>query len=353
MKILKYIFFLLLLCVIAGAVYIGTKNSSYDFTSQKIVNAPQDLVYSTLTNFEGLSQWNPYEKETKSFHYLPVTVKDQKMGSWEIESETYQLETIQKIPLKKIKHQLKSPDQDTLNYEKLIWSLDKIQDTETKIVLEVKGELTFKDKIFQLFSDQELEEKKQRLIQRGFEKLEAYLQVKMNEYSVDIIGTTEYGGGFYMYTATASTISAMPQKLSEMLPVVQAYVSTNNIAQTGKPFTIYNDFNTDLGTTIFSAAVPVRDRVITPANSTVLCDFMPRQRVVKTVLKGDYKYLMEAWEKTRKYLKKQHISINTTLPAFEIYQVDPSVQANPAEWITELYIPIQTTDKPQIESTLP
>ena len=340
MKIIKYIFFLLLLCVIAGSIFIGTQNGSYEITADKTFDAPHELIYKTISDYKNLSQWNPYERDEDTFTYISEQ-NEPGSGRWERNDKIYDLETMQQIPSKKIKQRLKAPDRDTLNFEQLIWTIEKIQDLETNVTLTVKGELTFKDKIVQFFEDKELDERKRSMIQNGFDKLDNHLDALMDVYSIDIKGVTEYGGGFYMYTATASSISAMPQKLSQMLPVVQAYVTSNNIPQTGKPFTIYNDFNTALGTTIFSAAIPVRDRVITPTTSNVLCDFMPRQTVVKAILTGDYKHLAEAWEKIRSYISKEGISMNSELPAFEIYRVDSSAKANPAEWITELYIPVQ------------
>ncbi|UZO80920.1 hypothetical protein NBT05_00185 [Aquimarina sp. ERC-38] len=348
MKIIKYIFFLLLLCIIAGSIYIGTKNGSFEVTEEQTFNAPDKLLYQSITDYTSLPKWNPFESTEDQFTYSNDK-SSATTGNWKDEDGTsYRLSTLQKIPFTKVKQRLQEPDKDSLYYDQLIWKLEREQDQQTKVTLTVKGELTFKEKLFQLLNNKELATDKGELIRRTFFKMEQHLDTLMNAYTINTTGITEYGGGFYMYMATASTIKAMPQKLSEMIPVVKNYITKNNIAQTGSSFTIFNDFNTQLGTTIFSAAIPVRDRVITPAESKVLCDFMPRQTVIKTILKGDYKYLTEAWDKTRQFATERNLSVSATLPAFEIYQVSSSTESNPAEWITELYLPIEdSSDKPK------
>lgn len=116
----------------------------------------------------------------------------------------------------------------------------------------------------------------------------------------------------------------------------------NSISVSGNPMTIYNTYEPSENSAIISCAVPTTTRVVVPEDSEVLCGFMPAQTVVKTTLKGNYKNLGEAWSKALSYLKENDYEPAAGADQFEIYRKGPMDEPNPAEWITELYIPIET-----------
>ena len=100
-------------------------------------------------------------------------------------------------------------------------------------------------------------------------------------------------------------------------------------------------YNEQQGTAIYSTGIPVREEVITPIDSNILCAFLERQKTVKTTLRGDYSNLKKAWETGYKYIADNNLETDESSPAFEIYKSEPTLQPNPAEWITEIYIPIK------------
>lgn len=53
-----------------------------------------------------------------------------------------------------------------------------------------------------------------------------------------------------MYSATASSIAIIPEKMKDMIPAVDTYMKQNNLPQTGMPFTLYNEYNEEQGTAI-------------------------------------------------------------------------------------------------------
>ena len=51
-------------------------------------------------------------------------------------------------------------------------------------------------------------------------------------------------------------------------------------------------------------------------------------------------YLTTAWKETMMYLAKNKL-VQSNIKPFEIYTNDPGDFPNPADWITEIYIPIE------------
>ena len=52
MKILKYLFFLLLIIIIGSAIYFGTKDGSYDIQDTMVINAPPEVVFNKVNDYK-------------------------------------------------------------------------------------------------------------------------------------------------------------------------------------------------------------------------------------------------------------------------------------------------------------
>ncbi|WP_025742589.1 SRPBCC family protein [Aquimarina pacifica] len=343
MKIIKYLFFLLLLVLIGGAVYIATIDGKFQIEESRVIEAPDELLFNTINEYKTWDKWGPW-MDTSDDLVMEYPEKTSGLGasySWKSESQgSGKMETEKISPFSSIDQKITFITPMGESISDVYWKFEKIEGKKTKVTWGMKGEQSFMDKAFWATQDSTLSQNVKPMYARGLEKLEAYANEKMSQYSVHVDGVTEHGGGFYMYSATASSIATIPEKMSQMLPLVNNYMRQNNLPQTGMPFTLYNEYNEEQGTAIFSTGIPTRDKVVPPKESTVLCDFMPRQKAVKTTLKGDYKNLKEAWEKGYKYIEENNLEINPEAAPFEVYRVDPKLQPNPAELVTEIYVPI-------------
>ncbi|MEO6346389.1 MAG: GyrI-like domain-containing protein, partial [Aquaticitalea sp.] len=152
-------------------------------------------------------------------------------------------------------------------------------------------------------------------------------------------GITEHGGGFYMYKTTSSTESNIDNMMAKQNADLLKFMQSNSIEMSGSPFTIYNAMNDD-GSVIMSNAIPVQNMIIVAEDSNILCGYMDRTKVLKTTLKGNYTNLDEAWNTAKQYVKDNNLE-TSEMPVFETYTKDSSTSENPANWVTELYIPLK------------
>lgn len=344
MKIIKYLFFLLLLVVIGGAVYVATIDGEYQVEESRVIDAPDELLFDTINEYKTWEKWGPWMDESDDLimEYPAKTSGEGASYSWKSEIQgDGKVETIKAVPFASLDQKITFITPMGESKSDVYWKFEKIEGKKTKVTWGMKGKQSFMEKAFWATQDSTISQMLRPMYQRGLEKLDNYTKDIMSKYSINVDGVTEHGGGFYMYSATASSIAAIPEKMAQMLPAVNAYMRENNLPQTGMPFTIYNNYNEEQGTAIYSTAIPTRDKVITPKDSNVLCDFLPKQKVVKTTLKGDYINLKEAWEAGYKYITDNSLEIEDKSPAFEVYRVDPGLQPNPAGWVTEIYIPIK------------
>lgn len=342
MKILKYLFFLLLIFIIGASIYIATKDGDFQIEQQQMLAAPQEVVFNEVNDFTTWNAWEPWSRETDDMiiNYGEKTKGEGASYSWKSEKMGEgEITTTKANPYTSIEQKISFVTPFGESTSDVYWQFEE-QGDSTLVTWGMKGEQSFMEKAAFTFQDQSLSEMMLPMFKKGLDNLQARITEEMEAYSINIDGITQHGGGYYMYITTASKISQVSERMDKMISEVGTYMDTNNIEKVGNPFVLYNQWNEDQGTAIYSAAYFTPSEVVTPAESSVLNGYMPNQRTLKTTLKGDYKNLKEAWDDSYTYLQKNGLSANENAQPFEVYVNGPEDDANPAEWITHIYIPV-------------
>jgi effector-binding domain-containing protein/ribosome-associated toxin RatA of RatAB toxin-antitoxin module len=346
MKILKYLFFLLLIIIIGSAIYFGTQDGAFDIQDSEVIPAPPEVIFNKVNDYKSWEKWGPWKKEdsTLAFTYAEKTSGEGASYSWEGDMSG-SMTTTKVIPNKEIYQDLmlKTPAGERNN--KVYWTFEKVEGG-TKVTWGMKGEHTLIDKAYYAISGFDFNTAMHEMNKSGLDGIAEEVAEDMKQYSINVDGVTQYGGGYYMYTTTVAKQDEVDQKMAPLMNEVLGFVEKHNLNMAGKPFTIYNEIDNANNTVIFSAGIPVKEQVITPEGSPVVCGFMDRVTAIKISLKGNYKHLSEAYLKGRQYISENGHQIDTSRKMFEVYITDPSEVPNPADWLTEIYIPIITTPQP-------
>lgn len=201
----------------------------------------------------------------------------------------------------------------------------------------MKGEMPFMQRFFASRMDEMVGPD----YERGLAKLDSVIQADMKKYSVEVNGETTHSGGYYLYNTTSCKIDEVPDKMAEMMPKVGEYVMKNKITMAGPAFSLYHKWDQENNAVIFSCAVPVSEKVITDKDSGIQTGMLKPFKAVKTTLTGNYENLFEAWTAADKYIVDNGLEEVHGHPALEVYANDPMEFPNPADWITEIYIPVK------------
>jgi predicted transcriptional regulator YdeE len=82
--------------------------------------------------------------------------------------------------------------------------------------------------------------------------------------------------------------------------------------------------------------------MITPKGTDILTGFFERGKYFKTTLKGSYENSAKAWEKAYTEIADiMDYSIIEDGEPFEVYVNNIMTTTNPADLITEIYIPVE------------
>lgn len=344
MKILKYLFFLLLIVIIAGAIYVATQKGEYHVEETIIINAPLPVVYNEVNNLSNWEDWGPWRKEANDIIIDDVTEDTRGEGAgfaWKSEElGDGNITTTRAIPFNAIDQVVEHRPTFADSESRMYWEFEEVEDG-TRVTVGMEGNQTFREKLGFVFNENSLTQTMRPRLNRSLERLQNTVVQKMSVYSINVDGITTHGGGFYMYSSTASKISQIPAKMKNMVTEVRNYMETNNIPATGDPFVLYNNWNDQNNSAIYSAGIFTPNMVITAQESDILNGMMPVQRVVKTTLKGDYSNLEEAWDMVYAYMDKNDLQADEEKQPFEVYRTTEETTPNPANWVTEIYIPLR------------
>ncbi|WP_194850619.1 GyrI-like domain-containing protein [Nonlabens antarcticus] len=340
MKALKYILILLLVVIIAGAVYFSLQDGHYDVKRTSIVDAPSSLVYDQIADFDNWANWNTYHQRSD----VDVQLNEQSAGvdanySFTDEDGKGTMTITRLNPNKSIdlemfyKHSLGS------SRAKINYKLAQVENG-TEVIIHTTGDKNLVGKILSTLSGTSMDEELGPSYEKSIANLNQYLTTEMDKYIANVDGRIDYSGGYYLYMSSSSSYENLSSLQSQMLRKIHSFMDANNIDSYGADMVLYEKFDEDGENAIFSAAVPVQERVITAANSRILVGFMEPQSAIKITLKGSYDYLREAWKNGDDYISANGLE-RSEQPPFEVYKTDPSKIDNPANYITEIYLPVR------------
>ena len=339
MKSLKYILLLLLILVIGFSIYIAVQPNSFNVTRTKVINAPQSVIYSNVIDFKNWEAWSSWIEE-KPETVITLSEKTEGIGgsyTWEDEDGVGFMKTIGTEPMKSIAQEMQFGD---FPKSDVTWTFEPNEDGTTKATWNITGkDLPFGYKMFSAVMGG-MEKQIGPHFERGLTMLDSVLQVEMKVYSINVEGVTQHSGGYYLYNTTSSKFSEFQQNMTAMLPKVGGYAMTHNVTMAGPPFILYHKWDEENDAVIFSCCVPTNSKIIS-AEPGILTGQLESFRTVKTVLKGNYDNLKEAWGATMTYISDNNLEMIEGGPMLETYITDPTSQPNPAKWVTEIYVAIK------------
>lgn len=338
MKILKYIFLLLLLTLFATTVFIATQKGNFDVTRSRVIKSQRSTVFNYVNDFRNWETFGSWKKEDPemTFNYPNNTVGIGANYSWKGNDRNGEMRTIA------VKNNVSIHQKMGFNgsLSDVYWNF---KDTTggTKVTWRSKGTIGFGFKIYSFFKGGP-----SNVIGHTYEKslanLDKTLDYEINTYSIKVTGIVQKLGCYYLKQSITSKISDVPKNLRIMIPKIINFFKKNKLVMYGKPFVLYHTYDEASGITKLSVCIPIKNIVYTSEGSDITSGQLYPFKAVKTILKGDYSHSKEAWRKTSEFISKNNLSQNINVASLELYYKNIEQIANPSQWITEIYIPIQS-----------
>ena len=335
MKILKYIFLLLILLSVGGSVFIATQKS--DFTSVKsiLIKTPKTAVYNYLNDNKNYKDWYVFDSKSIELKYSKNTSGAGSYFSWsgtEGEGKTTVFSSIENDSI------VQKTDLDGALSE-TIW---KLKDTigGTKVICISKGEMSFSNKLNSFFNGG-VNKVIGRKSELSLKNLNRSLDYELNTYSIVSNGVVYKKGCYYLKHTINTKLSRLNYNVKILIPYLINFSNQNQIVISGKPFVIYNSIDKNKEKTNISVCLPIKRRIFTSSGSDIICAELHGYNSFKTTLYGDYSHRKTAWKKAEDFIIKNRESADKSIPLLEVYNKSSIDDLSPSQWQTTFYTAVQ------------
>ncbi|RTY95180.1 SRPBCC family protein [Flavobacterium sp. GT3R68] len=336
MRILKYIFLLILLAFVALAVFVATQKGEYDVVRSKFIKSPKSVVFAYVNDYRNWENWGAWKENDSAmrFSYPAKTIGKGGSYSWSGTDGVGKMKTVFVKENDSIVQKMTMNDAPSDVY----WSF---KDTAggTNVTWRTKGTMPFMFKIYAAVKGGA-----EKIIGNMYEKslvnLDRKLDYEINTYKVKVHGIVMKAGGYYMQRTINSSFVNLPKNMKIMMGKLDYFFKKNKIPTNGKPFVIYHTYDVVNGITKFSVCVPVKDQIVTSPGSEIMGGKLEAFQALKTTLTGDYSHSKEAWDEAAGYISQNNLNRNPSGPSMEVYTLGIDQEKSPSKWVTDIYIAI-------------
>ncbi|SEA99214.1 Polyketide cyclase / dehydrase and lipid transport [Flavobacterium gillisiae] len=336
MRILKYIFLLLLLSIVALSIFIATQKGNFSIERSKIINSPKSAVFNYVNdyrNWADFGSWTTEDPEMKIV-YPQVTVGKGASYSWEGKDGPGEMRTLF----------VKENDSiaQKMNYNgtssSVFWSF---KDTVggTKVTWKTTGEMSFLFKVYTALNGG-VDKVIGIMYEKSLANLDKSLDYEINTFSVKVNGLSKKPQSFYLAQTFTSELSKINKNTKIVIPTIIAFCEENEIDVNGKPFVIYHTYDVVKGLAKISICVPIKKEIFISYGSDMVSGKLEASEGVKTTLTGDYSHIKDGYDKALAFLNKNLLTQDPLISHIEIYSIGKNEMKNPSKWVTEVYIPV-------------
>ena len=336
MKILKYLFLLSLLTLVALTVFVATQKGIFSIERSKVINSPRNTVYNYVNdfrNYEDFQSWSVEDPTMKSY-YPNKTIGKGASYSWEGVEGKGNAVTVKTKEGESIEQKMKFDGTEA----DINWTFKDTLAGKTVVTWKAKGTMSFLFKVYTALnggSDNVIG----TIYEKSLANIDKNLDFETKTFAVKVNGVVKKTETPYIKQTFTSEISKVNKNARVVIPKLIHFSETNGLNTNGKPFIIYHTYDTNTGLAKISICLPINKEISTSAGSDILAGKLNGFEAVKTTLTGDYSHTNEAIAKTRAYINNQKIVPELAWSHLEILTVSKLDTKSPSKLVTEIYFP--------------
>ncbi|KAF2333750.1 SRPBCC family protein [Flavobacterium daemonense] len=357
MKILKYLFLLLLLSLVALTVFVATQKGIFSVERSKVINSPKATVYNYVNDFRNYEDFESWALEDSSINF---TFPNKTAGNgasfyWTGTEGAGNSVTLKTKDGESIQQKMKYDGTEA----DVNWTFKDTLAGKTKVTWKAKGTMSFLFKIYTALnggSDKVIG----TIYEKSLANIDKNLNYETKTYNIKVNGVVQKTEMSYIKQTFTSEISKINKNARIVIPKLIKFSETNALEANGKPFIIYHTYDTATGLAKISICLPINKEISITSGSDILSGKMNAFEAVKTTLTGDYSHTTEAIAKTTAYINNQKIMPDLSWSHLEILEVSKLDTKSPSKLVTEIYfptkpkvVPVSTTpavnNEPQID----
>lgn len=347
MKILKYLFLLLLLSLVALTVFVATQKGIFSVERSKVINSPKATVYNYINdfrNYEDFESWSVADPSIK------MTFPNKTAGNgasyyWAGAEGNGNAITIKTKEGESIQQKMKYDGTEA----DVNWTFKDTLGGKTKVTWKATGTMSFLFKVYTALnggSDKVIG----TIYEKSLANIDKNLDYETKTFAVDVNGVVNKTETPYIKQTFTSEISKISKNARIVIPKLIEFSETNGLSANGKPFIIYHTYDTATGLAKISICLPTNKEISTTSGSDILGGTLNGFEAVKVTLKGDYSHTSSAIAKATAYINKEKITPDLSWSRLEILTVSKLDVKSPSKLITEIYFPVKPKAVPVVKT---
>lgn len=348
MKILKYVLLLLLVLVVAGAIYVETRPNDFEVTRSKVIKAPPSVIFNNISDFKNWEAWNPWMEKDST---IVATYPEQTAGiggsySWTSKDGPGNMKNVSMVANKSLEQEVQFSDFDP---NKINWTLEEV-DEGTKVTWTMTGEnLPFMFKGIAALNGG-MENMIGPDYERGLENLDEVMTEYMKNNPTPTFRLGEVSQfdasakqftGYYQKTSTEMSPEEMTKLFMQFMPKAGQFAAENNI-ESYTPGTLYTKWDEETKEAEFYIGLLLDDDTVIPDADGMTKSIIPAGQIVKISKFGQYGIGdMEAHMKIATYMNENKLV--PAGPVWELYVNDPTT-VKPEDVQTDIYYLVQAAE---------
>jgi Holliday junction resolvase len=337
MRILKYLFLLLVLLLLGITVFVATINGNFSIKNTTLIKVSKNIVFDYVNDYKNWEDWVSWKTaNTKTtIEYSDKTRGKEAWMEWDGNESSGEIETVEVKDKEVLKQKLSVSGVD---YESLITFKDTLGGTKVKWI--VNGTTDFWTKLISLFEKVSFKNSISEENEESLKNLNKLLNTNFNVYDIKVNGFAKIDGTYYLRQSNDCKPDQVNYKIDLMLRNFKDYFKENNLKMNGKPFVIYN--KETISEVRFTVCAPLRQKLdsVMQSQTKFILDSIKTFSAVKATLKGDYSHKNEAINKIKKLIFEESIELNPKIIRIERFQKTILEVKSNSEWITEIIYPL-------------
>lgn len=307
---------------------------AYHVERSVVIDKPLEAVQNSLRDFKQWPKWSPWlimepdaaltysDRQGQvgaNYGWSGVLIGAGSMELTEVHSDALKMQLYFVKPFK--------------SEAKVGFSLEEMEEG-TKVTWHMDGHLPF----FMFWMTGKMKAFIGMDYERGLNMLKEYLETGKVSSFVHIEGVMPLEEQKYIGIPRSCSIKELGEVMQEDFESLYHFMQNNGISTERIPFTIYNTFDIFHGKTSYVACIPVEED-LEIVNAWVH-GTLKKQDTLKTVHKGSYLHLGNAWMTAMGFARMKKIKTLRSPVGYEFYLNDPN-ETVPEELVTEIYMPLK------------
>lgn len=335
MKILKWLFIVILIIIVAALIIAAFLPAHVNVSAETTVKKPAMQLFHSVATFEDRAEWDPWVT-TDSTAKVTIAPNDRYVGStyeWDgevIKTGRVVVDSIDYGKFIKSKITFGNDEDESV----VTWSFEENPDG-TDVTWSFESDLKYPvGRLYMAIGKGMLQES----LQNGLENLKVHFENKDTYISsLSEINEAVIPAMNAIVSEASGTMGEIMPKFDKLFTDAYNAVLEQGLELAGTGFGYYYNYDEDNQTVSVQCGFPVASRG--KSTDLVIARSFPEIRALKAVHTGPYEEFEVSYGKMMKYVQDNGIDI--TWEAFEFYLTEPGSEPLTSLWKTELYFPLK------------